>query len=367
MGFPYGSAVGGFAEGIGGGVDIASKLAALRQQQHEIMARQAMGRTLAAGPPQVSPMPGAPSMPSHSAQSPDPMMGNGPPATSGMVPDGAPPLPQAASPMATAPAAAPAPGPTGAGGDALSGAAASSGDPVKDAQATIMNIAQQIKAANPQISPEELFNATNLHIEQMKGVRNDVKDYMVQQIELAKVQARIQTSENRLRGVEDTAQLNYQGRTEAASIRGEAQRDVAGTQAGARVKAAGIGAGARVEAAGIGAGARTTAAQTAADAQRDVAGTRAGATVAAAREGRAGRENAAGFATGASKPKLVGYDPQGNPIYVNQGGKSASSAPGSPAPAATYKSAADVKAAFQAGKLSQKQATTILQQKFGYQ
>ena len=380
-----GSLLGGFSQGLGGGVDIASKLALLRQQQHDIMARQAMGQALAGGgmggPGGAPAMP--PGMPSPAPQAPGgagPAMDGPtamPPAPSGMVPDGAPPLPNAPPPSSIGansppPQTGPAPpaAATGAGGAPLSGAAAGFGYPVKDAQTTIQNIATQIKAANPNIRPEELFNATNLHIEQMKGVRNDVRDYMQQQVALAGLQYKLQASENRLRGVEYTADQNYRGRTDAADIRGDAQRDVATTQAGARTDAARITGGSREAAAKTAAGARVDAATIGGDSRRDVATTNAGARGDAARQERAGRENAASFQSGAAKPKLLGYDAQGNAMYAPApGGGGGAPKPAVPAPATTsgYKSAADVRAAYQAGKLTHQQATTILQRKFGMQ
>jgi hypothetical protein len=241
------------------------------------------------------------------------------------------------------------------------GAAATSGNVVKDAQGTIMSIAQQIKQANPNINPETLFDATAQHIDMMKGVRNDVRDYMMMQIDLAKQQYATQRAELRLQGVEDTSQRNYQGRVDSASIRGDAQRDVAGTQAGARIGAANIGADSRRDVAGTQAGARIGAANIGANSRENVAGTQAGARVTASQNERAGRENAAGFATGSKTPQVIAYDAQGNAVYA--GGKAGPVK--APNVAAAYKSPDDVKAAFAAKKLTQQQALGILRSQFG--
>lgn len=342
----------GFGGGLNQGLDIAARIQAMHDAQRMGQARAAVGASY--GMPQQPmpqpPMPGQSSAPApQGPMGPDPMMGPGPmpgPGPMGLPSGGAPPPPGPPQPM---PMAAPAGPAMGAGGAPLSGTAAPGGDAIKDAQSTITAIAQQIKAANPNISPEQLFDATGLQIEQMKGVRNDVKDYMTQQIELAKLQTRIQTTEERVRGQVDVAGIQADARVGAANIGADSRRDVAGTQAGARVKAAEIGGSSRERVAGTQADARRDAAGIGADSREAVAGTAQEGRRYAADQGRAGRENAAGIGIG-KKPTA------GKPAAPKQFNRTK---------AGSYASAEAVRSAFQAGKIDQNTATSILKRDFG--
>jgi len=309
----------GLGDGMSLGLNLMQRIEQMRAAQAQQRARGATGRMLMAdsapplpqiapqmapqmpaGPMPQPPMPGQASMPG----GPQPMMD--PTEMGAMALDGAPPLPQ----MGGEPMLPPEPvQQMGAGGDPLAGAAAETGNVVMDAQGTIKNIAQQIKAANPDISPEDLFEATNLHIEQMKGVRNDVKDYMVQQVELAKVQARIQAAEMRLQGQLGAAETNADARVEAARIGGDSRRDVAQTQAGARVDSANIGAGSRENVAGTQANARIRAAEIGGDSRVDSSANAANARMydsdqryRGSVDGGRARAGTGGPVTGATRP-----------------------------------------------------------------
>lgn len=256
-----------------------------------------------------------------------------------------------------------APGPAmGAGGDPLSGTAAPSGDAVHDAQGTIMSIAQQIKAANPGIAPEALFDATGLQIEQMKGVRNDVKDYMMSQIELAKIQARVQGYEMRLSGQQYVADRNYEGRTDAATIRGDASRDVATTQGNARTDAARIAGGSRTDAARIGADARVAATERSSQSREYSADQNRGASDYRADQGYRGRVDSASAMAGSTARTKPGprYQQPARPGAAQpaRGGRSG---------AKPYSKAEDVRAAFQSGQITRDQAVFILKRDFGMQ
>ncbi len=289
----WGSFAGGLAEGLEGGVGMADKLRQLNDAARVRAARKALGTAYGSDMPMsdgsAPPMPGAtpvpitgtPPLPGVASQpkyqgstSPDPMMGGPDPLAAIGANAGAPAPPQAvqALPPPVAAPAAPAAMPatvaapaTGAGGDPMSGVAApvdaGAGQEqqltstITDANNTIKAIAAQVRKANPNIDPETLFEATRQHIENMKGVRNEVKDYMTTQVEYAKIQQRMQGVIERVAG--------QQG---VADTRAGVQRDVANTNAASRET---VGAGhddARVEAARLTAAAHAEGAVTAASA-----------------------------------------------------------------------------------------------------
>lgn len=288
----------GFGQGLDQGTQIMARLQAMRQQQEQqrqqMAARQAVGNAYMApqqGAPQP-PMPGVASQPTEMGvapqlPSPDPTeMGAAPqlpPPAAAMIPNGgAPPLPPPMEPMplpmgaGAAPVAeaqpAAQPPPMGAGGDPLP---TQGNDAVRGAQETIRSIAQQIKGANPGITPEALFDATGLQIEQMKGVRNDVKDYMQQQVELAKLQTRMQVTEAQIAGRKDVADINADARVGAAQVGADSRIKVSENQAGARVESARIAALSRMSVGEMAATARVTTAQLGADSREAVAATNA--------------------------------------------------------------------------------------------
>lgn len=293
MAFSLGSFAGGLANGAEAGIGMADKLRQLNDAARVRAARSALGRSYASDipmsdgsptPPVTPPMPGVASVPA--TPPPTGIISDtfGPGAAQGSsfrgaisapandvsaLQSGAPaPLPPPVAPPMPVPNMQPTPDApaTGTGGAPLSGTAASVAPPgadadpaaqltstITDANNTIKAIAHAIKQANPNIDPETLFEATNQHIQQMKGVRNEVKDYMTTQVEYAKIQQRMNGVIARVAGQKDVA-----------DTRAAAQQDVATTNAGARVKASENAAGARVKASENQAGARVTAAQIAA-------------------------------------------------------------------------------------------------------
>lgn len=353
-----GYAVNGLATGFNSGLDMAAKLDELRKTARMRAAQRAVGQAYLSGAdfgggdpsaPQLQPpAPGEASLPK-GATGPDPMMGTSPipqgsapplpPSMGGAPPPvdsslaGAPgpagPVDAAPSPPAAAPAPqpAPAPGPTGSGSGApapdvppehqpLSPEAQSS---ITEANNAIKGFAQAIKSANPNIDPETLFNAVEQHVTQLKGVRNEVKDYMVAQTALAraqygvqntamKVAGQLQVANTRADAARDVAGTNAEARTGSAQIRADASRDVAQTGAGARIGAAQIGAGSREAVAQTGAGSRRYAADKRYQGQvyQSVAG--AASRADSARVGAQGRVDAAGVGMGQPAPNR-GYAP----------------------------------------------------------
>jgi hypothetical protein len=378
----------GFGQGLDQGTQIMQRIMAMRQaqdqQQQMLAARRAAGNALmqpGAPPPPTSPMPGQASVPTRmmdegdlpSQLDPTEMAGWAPPPPpqQAMIPSGgAPPLPQPAAPMpipmnadgasmAGAPPAAPAAPPTGAGGDPLPSQA---NDAVQGAQETIRAIAQQIKEANPDITPEALFDATGLHIEQMKGVRNDVKDYMQQQVELAKLQVRLQTTEMRIAGNQRVAETNADAHVEAATIGGDSRVKVSENQAAARVTAADIAARSRQTVAQMATEARVTVAQLGADSREAVAATGADVQRYKADQHYRAAVNAEAVRAGVTLP--AGPATRQPKVYLGQDGKPVGpvAAPKA-APGGSYGSLKALQDAFKAGKVDAATAQRIAREK----
>jgi len=390
------SGLGSFTTGMNEGLSMQAKIAALRQAQNQRRASSAVGQMLLAGAVPSGAMPGGMDDGMGGGDMPQPPM----PGVASLPRDGAPPLPGAApqmmpgqlpessmdlaagmdptemgsfdsAPMLPAPASTPQmpPQPTGAGGDPLSGAAAGTGNVQHDAESTILNIARQLKAANPDITAEQMFDAVNLHIEQMKGVRNDVKDYMTAQVEVLKAQTRLQQTQMRVEGQENVAGINAGGRVDAATIRGDAARDVANITGNSRENVAGINAHSREAVAGMLADNRIAVAEIAANSREVIAATGADAKMYASKQAYRARVNAAALQMGvtpiAGPPPATPAPRTGTPAPTPSGAPAAPArAPAAPA-ATRYKSADDVKAAYQAGKISRESATQILRTQFG--
>lgn len=306
MGFSYGSFAGGLAQGAESGIGMADKLRQLNDAARVRAARSALGRSYASDipmsdgsptPPVTPPMPGVASVPAM----PPPMSDGGgftagqdnmamplPPGNVGGM-GGAPlppaPLPPPVAPPMPAPNMQPTPDApaTGTGGAPLSGTAASVAPPgadadpaaqltstITDANNTIKAIAHAIKQANPNIDPETLFEATNQHIQQMKGVRNEIKDYMQTQVEYAKVQQRMNGVIARVAGQKGVAETRAQAQLGVADRNADSRVQVGQGHDQARVKASENQAGARVTAAQIQAQGGVTRAQIASDTQRFV-------------------------------------------------------------------------------------------------
>ena len=247
-------------------------------------------------PPVTPPMPGVASVPATpppagpppdaGPTSFDPSMA-GPPANDVSGMGGAPmppsplplPLPQVQQPPNVPPTGA---GPaTGTDGTALSGMAASTAQPggdqhaqitssITDANNTIKAIASAIKQANPNIDPETLFEATSQHINQMKGVRNEVKDYMDAQVKLAAQQNAVLRAGMNIQGRQGVADTRAGSVVDKANIDAQSRETTGAGHDAARVTASQNQAGARVTAAQIAAQGGVTRAQIASDTQRFV-------------------------------------------------------------------------------------------------
>lgn len=372
----------GLAQGLDAGTSIMARMQAMRQLQEQQQALMAAKRAAGSAymAPQARPqppMPGVASQPTRMMDmgdlelpSPDPTeMGVAPqmpPPSQSMIPSGgAPPLPPPPQPMPIpmnadgAPMAGPAPAatpptPLGAGGDPMP---TQGNDAVQGAQETIRSIAGQIKAANPGITPEALFDATGLQIEQMKGVRNDVKDYMQMQVEMAKLQTKLQVTEQTIAGRQDVADTQAGARTESAQIGADSRRDVATTQAGARTESARIAALSRMSVAEMAATAKVTTAQLGADSREAVAATNADVDRYASDQRYRAAVNTAAIEMGVKMPA----GPATRQPSTWKGPAKPLAAP----KAGAYKSGADVKAAFAAGKISEAEAVKILRTQFG--
>jgi hypothetical protein len=244
----------------------------------------------------------------------------------------------------------------------MSGVAQPSGNFIQDTQSTLKSIYQNIARASPGIKPEQLFEAANMQLEQMKGVEPDTKLYMQSQIaeqkidmaakveamkadsaaDVAKIKAESsqQIAEMRAEVAKQIAELKDAGATTRTGMNVAGRENVAGTQAKARLGAAALGANAHITGANISAGAkdRATTARSG-----DVAGTnqsreRQGLTAAQA------KENAAAIAMGKPPPYKLG-----------EAGSGGGGAP-------QYKSAQDVAAAYKSGKLTRDKAAELLKQ-----
>lgn len=111
----------------------------------------------------------------------------------------------------------------------MSGMAAPSGgsdlqSQILDYHNTIKAIAQTVKINNPGISPRDLFKATELVIGQMKGVKDEAKDYMRAQIDYARLQAKQQDDMARLQARMEETLAKIQGAKDVANIRGDTAR-----------------------------------------------------------------------------------------------------------------------------------------------
>lgn len=378
-----------FGQGLDQGTQIMARMQQMRmlqeQRQREQAARRAAGNAyMSPGAAPQPPMPGVASPPAPPARmmdmsdlmtQQDPTeMGMAPPPpmappAGAMIPSGgAPPLPPPPQPMpipmnadgapmaGAEPAAAAAPPPVGAGGDPMP----TQGDnAVQGAQETIRSIAQQIKDANPGIAPEALFDATGLQIEQMKGVRNEVKDYMQLQVELAKLQTKLGIAEKQIEGRQGVAETAADARVEAAQIGGDSRERVAGTQAGARVEAASIAANSRQTVAQLAAQARVTVGQLGANSREAVAATNADARRYDSDQDYRARVNAAAIEMGVAMPAAGGVrQPKsswsGPARAVPRGGGAAGG---------SYPSLKALQDAFKAGKVDADTAQRIAKEK----
>lgn len=389
MAFSLGSLAGGIASGLDNGVGVADKLRQLNEAARVRAARAALGRSYASDlpmtdgsaplpPPVTPPAPGVASVP---ATPPPPPPDAGPPPVdssmagapandvSGMGGAPAPPSPlPPPMPQVQQPPNVPATGAgpaTGADGTALSGTAASTAQPGGDAQAqltstvtdannTIKAIAAAVKQANPNIDPQTLFEAVNQHIGQMKGVRNEVKDYMQTQVAYAKIQQQMQDNIARIAGRSDVAGTNAGARTGAAQITADSRVQVGAGHDTARTTAADTQANARVSAAQIQAQGGVTRAQIAADTQRFVQDahdkTRVYDTqlqswtkVATGNNADQARVDAETARAGGTPPARTRLNPLPMPASGNT----------------QYKSLADLQAAFKAGKVDPATAQRI--------
>lgn len=232
----FGVMAGGLADGIDAGLDDASKI---RAQREAALARAVQGRVGAYwGGGAQPPPPGQPSMPGVPPMGVPPM---GAPPPGGPAPGGPPAgglgaLPGASTPGVGVPPGAPPPrmgpvgvdggiqqtpqrlGPVGPQPDAgmsvprpqsppqqVPPNAAQAGMAGNDLQTEVMgynnaikSIAADIKKANPNIAPRELFLATEQVIDSMKGVKDEARTYMAGQIELARTQEKLQALQTHL-------------------------------------------------------------------------------------------------------------------------------------------------------------------------
>ena len=419
MGFSWGSFADGAADGISNGVGIAAKLQmmneAARKRKEDSATRAALGRTYASdvpmgsigadAPAPVAPMPGQASVPSMPGQASTPnddyaamaappppnddyaAMAAAPPSNglSGMPSGGAPLPPPTGAPLPP-PNMAPSPdGPaTGTGGVPLSSTAApiqpqGPQDPaaavtntIQDANNTIKSIAHAIKQANPGIDPEALFAATAQHIETMKGVRNEVKDYMTAQAHNADLQFKQQKLAQhmeeliaRMAGAGDVQDKKNEGALAVAGVRGETARDVGAGHDNARRDSAQIGADARVTASGNAAMATISAATIRKAGSDQTARSHVYSTVYAAMLKAGVNEDTARIAANARVDAAIA---QAGGTPPERGLRPGGSAPAAPKPAAGgYKTPADVKAAYTAGKIDRATAASVLKNQFGMQ
>lgn len=314
----------------------------------------------------VPPMPGQMSLPS---AAPAPPLPGG--ATGAMPTPMAPVAPPGPSVMGM-PASPPAQGDTLAAPpkpDGLSGAAAPTGQGFfEDTKKTLQNMYGMLAKANPNMDPVTAFDTIAMQLEQMKGVDESSKTYMLASVAQAKVDASLQIQAAKAESAAEVAQLRADAMRYKADIAADAATRIAGMKTDASRDVAGINAGARTEAAGI-----------TADSRRDVAGTQAGASryrddkrfegmvydsvidayveADKARVGADARVDAA-LAMGGQKPRT------GANAGVRPSPRQGRSTPRGGAPRAAaapaYRSAQDVGAAYKAGKLTRPQATEIL-------
>lgn len=397
MAFSLGSLAGGLASGIDNGVGVADKLRQLNDAARVRAARSALGRSYASDlpmtdgsaplpPPVTPPSPGVASVPATPPPPPDaaPPPDAGPPPidssmggapsndVSGMGGAPAPPSPlPPPMPQVQQPPNVPATGAgpaTGADGTALSGTAASTAQPGGDAQAqltstvtdannTIKAIAAAVKQANPNIDPETLFEAVNQHIGQMKGVRNEVKDYMQTQVAYAKIQQQMQDNIARIAGRSDVQGQKNVGNAAVANIKGNTAVEVGQGHDTARETAADTAAKGKVTAAQIAAQGGITKAQLMADNQRFIQDahdkTRVYDTQLGSYTKLVANNNTSQAAVDSSVARAGGTPPARtrlNPLPM----------PAAPASGNTqYKSLADLQAAFKAGKVDPATAQRI--------
>ena len=382
MGLPLGSLASGLTQGFENGIGMADKLRMLHDAARVRAAKAALGNVYGSDaplpdgstPPVTPPSPGQASTPANATLAAVGASSGAPPPPDAMPPTPAPMPPAAPTPAPAPPpnmpatAAAPA---TGSDGTPLSGVAASTAAPggqpdqavvtssIQDANNTIKAIAAAVKQSNPNIDPETLFEAVSQHISTMKGVRDEVKDYMEAQVRLAAQQNKVLTTG-----------MNIAGRQGVADTRAQAQVTTGAGHDTARVTAAGLSADAREAAAQIAAQGGITRAQIAADTGRYVADannkTRVYDTqlqqfvkIASGNSADEAKVDAATANAGGTPPARKRLNPL--PMPAAPGGVAAPAPAPAPAAAAgrQYRNLAALQAAFKAGKVDMATAKRI--------